>query len=198
MSILCVKQEILTEQLCLWEEGELPSLPKPKSISDWFQWQVGIWAGGEITKDSSPMEIRTKINQIEHLMFAAVDEGVMEDTNPTYSLKHTFAPGVYGREMHIPAGHVVVGKLHKHSLLNILIKGKVTVITEQEGIKEYNAGDVFSSPIGTKRLLVTHEDTVWVGIHPTDETDLDKIEAEFIAKSYTELGWEQPKLLTEG
>lgn len=198
MNILCIKQESLTEQLCLWEEAELPSIDKPKAISDWFQWQVGIWTGGEITKDSSPLEIRTKICNIEQQMKEASSQGIMRDTVNDYELVHRFADNVYCREIHIPAGHVVVGKIHKKEHINFISKGRVTVITEQGGIEELVAPCTLVSPPGVKRLLVTHEDTIWSVIHSTEETDLEKIEEQEIARSYTEIGWEQPAALLKG
>ena len=41
-----------------------------------------------------------------------------------------------------------------------------------------------SSLPGTKRAVYAHPDVVWTTIHLTNETDLDKIEAEVIAPTY--------------
>ena len=38
-------------------------------------------------------------------------------------VQHHFAPGAYGREMTLPAGLVVVGKIHKHAHINVISKG---------------------------------------------------------------------------
>src|SRR5689334_15204844 len=48
-------------------------------------------------------------------------------------LQHVFAPGAYARTIFIPAGTVIVGKIHKHQHLNILSQGVVTVVTEGGG-----------------------------------------------------------------
>jgi hypothetical protein len=40
---------------------------------------------------------------------------------------------------------------------------------------------------GAKRVILAHTDVVWTTIHGTDETDLEKIENEFIAKTYEEV-----------
>ena len=45
-------------------------------------------------------------------------------------LKHSFAPGVYAREMEIPAGTLLIGKIHKHRHHNFLMKGSIIVLTE--------------------------------------------------------------------
>lgn len=167
-----------------------------KSISDWFQWQVAHLTGGAITADTDPFDIRTKICMVESLLQASVDKGETEDTVPGYPLKHTFADGVYVREISIPAGHMVVGKIHRHEHLNFISKGRVTVITEQGGVEELVAPVTMISPPGVKRLLFTHEDTVWTTVHVTNERDLDKIEEQVIAKKFTDMGLEQPDLNT--
>lgn len=127
--------------------------------------------------------IRDSIVELEaRLKGALVETGTPEADMP---LKHVFAPGAYGREIFIPKGTLVVGKIHKHAHLNFLMKGKVSVLTE-EGPKTMEGPLMMVSPAGTKRVVYTHEDTVWATVHLTNETDLEKIEEEVIAKSYEE------------
>lgn len=94
-------------------------------------------------------------------------------------LTHHFGPGVYARELFIPRGGVVTGKVHRHYHLNILAQGRITVVTEQ-GRQTLEAPAVIMSPPGTKRAGYAHEDTVWITVHGTHETDLERLEAEFI------------------
>jgi hypothetical protein len=68
--------------------------------------------------------------------------------------------------------------------LNILSKGEISVLTE-DGIKRVSAPFHVVSPAGTKRIAYAHEDCVWTTIHGTEENDLEKIEAHFIAQSET-------------
>ncbi len=42
------------------------------------------------------------------------------------------------------------------------------------------------SPAGAKRIARAIEDTTWLMVHGTDETDLDKIESHFIANTEQE------------
>lgn len=101
-------------------------------------------------------------------------------------LQHVFAPGAYARTIFIPAGSVIVGKIHKHQHLNILSMGHVTVYTEGGGEEDMHGPLTMVSPPGTKRAVYAHTDTVWTTIHLTNETDLDKIEEHVIAKTYEE------------
>ena len=101
-------------------------------------------------------------------------------------LQHTFAPGVYVRTIFIPAGSVVVGKIHKHSHANVLSQGHVTVLTEGGGLQELLGPITMVSEPGTKRAVYAHTDTVWTTIHPTNKTELADIEEETIAKDYAD------------
>jgi len=98
---------------------------------------------------------------------------------------HHFSEGVYARELHIPAGTILVGEIHKFKNLNILSQGSMQVSTE-EGIATVDAPFTVVSPAGTKRIAYTLTDCVWTTIHGTKETDLNKIEKHFIAKNENE------------
>lgn len=111
-------------------------------------------------------------------------------------VKHYFSQGVYARELFIPKGTVLTGKIHKYQQLNIMSQGEMSVLTD-EGIKRVKAPFTIVSPPGTKRVAYAHEDTIWTTIHGTEETEVEKIEEKFIAQSEEEylLFCEQQKLL---
>lgn len=92
---------------------------------------------------------------------------------------HHFANGVYAREITIPAGTLLTGKVHKTEHLNIISQGRITVWTE-DGMKTVEAPYTIVSRPGTKRVGLAHTDTVWTTIHGTHEKDLDRLEAELI------------------
>jgi quercetin dioxygenase-like cupin family protein len=115
-----------------------------------------------------------------------------------FPLTHHFAPEVYGREMLLPAGKVIIGKIHRHAHLNVITQGRAVVATEF-GRKEVKAGDVFVSEPGTKRAVMAIEDTKWITIHPNQANtqDLAKIEEYVIAPDYEALGFDPQKMLEE-
>ena len=116
----------------------------------------------------------------------ALDDGHRMDESPP--VKNWLMPGIYCREIHLPADSVVVGRIHKFEHLSIISKGRVTVFTES-GETTHKAGDSFSSPPGTKRVVWAHEDTTWTTIHPNpdNETDIAKLENRYTAMDYAEL-----------
>lgn len=92
-----------------------------------------------------------------------------------------FSHGVYARELSIPAGTVLTGKIHKFENLNVLLEGELLVLTDQ-GVQHVKAGEVIVSPPGTKRAAYALTNTRWLTVHGTHQTDVDVIEAEFIAQ----------------
>lgn len=97
-------------------------------------------------------------------------------------LEHHFCEGVYARKMTMPADSYVGGKIHLHSQINILSKGHVTAITDK-GRVEMFAGDHIVCPEGSKRAFYAHEESVWTVILRCDETDVEKIEQEFVVET---------------
>ena len=128
------------------------------------------------------LEIRKVILGIED-MISKMPDAKFGDCFP---LKHSFADGVYVREIFIPKGYILTGKIHRHSHPNFLMSGDVSVMTE-EGTKRIQGPLSMISPAGTKRVVFAHTDTVWITVHVTNETDLSKIELEVISPNYENL-----------
>lgn len=92
---------------------------------------------------------------------------------------HHFSDGIYAREIFIPKGSLLTGKMHATDHLNIISQGDISVLTEN-GIERIKAPATIMSKAGMKRVGYAHEDTVWTTIHGTRETDLYRLEAELI------------------
>lgn len=131
---------------------------------------------------------RSKIMELEASM--RQQEGAVVGDGPAV-ITHYFAPGIYCREMFVPAGYALVGKIHKTKHICILSKGKVTV-ADGETLNTYEAPTTIVSPVGAKRAIYAHEDSVWTNVHSTGhkeqiESELESIEKELIAESFEEL-----------
>ena len=103
-----------------------------------------------------------------------------------FPVKHRFTPGCYLREIFMPKGTRVIGKIHSTEHFNILLTGKVTVITA-EGSEYMEAPHTFVSKAGVQKVVLMHEDCIWQTVHVTNSTDLEEIEKEVIAESYNDL-----------
>jgi hypothetical protein len=104
-------------------------------------------------------------------------------------LTHHFADGVYGREMFIPAGTVITGKIHRMATLNILLSGTLQITTD-EGVQMISAPAVFVTEPDTKKVCYAHTDARFMNVHPTKLRDLSAIEAKFIVPEIPVLRYE--------
>lgn len=99
---------------------------------------------------------------------------------------HRFSPGLYLREILMPKGTRIIGKIHATEHFNVVLTGSCTVITA-EGKEEIKAPHTFISKAGVQKVVVVHEDCRWQTLHVTDKTDIDEIEKEVIVEDYDHL-----------
>ena len=97
-------------------------------------------------------------------------------------LTHIFTPGLYAREIFMPAGSLVVSKIHKTEHPYVISKGRVSVWTEEDGVAELSAPFTGVTKPGTRRVLYVHEDCVWTTFHVADEENVEAIEERIIEK----------------
>ena len=107
---------------------------------------------------------------------------VMNDVNP---LKHTFAGGCYVREIFMPKGQLMTTGIHKKEHVFFVLKGDVSVLTD-EGLVRIIAPHSGVTQPGTKRLLYTNEDTIWITVHATDKKTVEDVIPDIIAKDFND------------
>lgn len=95
---------------------------------------------------------------------------------------HHFGPGVYIREVHLPAGAAVIGHAHRHEHLCVMLKGRLTLIGMDGGNREISAPATFMSRAGRK-VAVIHEDVIFQNVYATEETDIETLESQLFDKS---------------
>lgn len=94
-------------------------------------------------------------------------------------LVHVFTPGIYSRQMSVPAGTLITSMEHKTEHPFVLLQGSLDVITPNGPI-HYEAPCMGVTPPGTKRVAYIIDDVVWITFHanPSDITDPDEIVGE--------------------
>ena len=97
-------------------------------------------------------------------------------------LSHYFGPGVYLRSQWRPAGTFIIGHAHKTEHFNILLTGRLNVFMDGH-VTQMVAPRIFLSKAGDRKMTFAVEDSTLITIHPTGETDLEKLEEELITKS---------------
>lgn len=128
------------------------------------------------------LKVRETISRVESAIKNMPDHLV----GNCYPLKHSFADGLYIRELTVPAKILTVTKIHKYSHAAFLLKGELSIL-EEGGIRNIKAPHYLVTPAGTKRIVYHHDEVILVTVHATKETDLQKIEEELIATDFDEL-----------
>lgn len=137
------------------------------------------------TKHNSEItENRKMISDMANLMLEKVESG--ELMGQDCPVVHRFTPGCYLREIFMPKGTRIIGKIHATEHFNIILKGQVTVLTA-EGREDFEAPCTFVSKAGVQKMVIIHEDCTWQTVHVTKETDLAKIEKEVVVEGYDQL-----------
>jgi hypothetical protein len=127
------------------------------------------------------LPIRNKVALVE----AIVREHPMALTAADFPVFHHFSPGRYRRELRVPKGMIIIGKIHKYPCKNYLEEGDMSVLVGDKIVRKL-APYSSISPAGIKRIAYTHEDSIWITTHETMETDIEKLERDLTAETEAE------------
>lgn len=97
---------------------------------------------------------------------------------------HHFGPGIYVREVTLPAGTLAIGHAQRFEHLNIMLTGAVAILKDDGTTEVLRAPMIFVGKPGRKVGFVI-ETCVWQNVYATEERDIDKLEAMFLDKSET-------------
>jgi len=100
-------------------------------------------------------------------------------TDDDLDIVNTFTEGLYSRSGTMRQGSLIIGHIHKHSCINIMSTGKM--IVNMDGVTTtIEAPCVFSSPSGSRKVLLVLEDVTFTNVHNTETTDLDELRKELV------------------
>ena len=138
----------------------------------------------KILDNTVAISYKDKVRQIEDYLVSVADgeDVVVGNGNELiypsmWEYKHSFADGIYIREMRMKKGQLGFSAIHKHSYGFFLLSG-VLASSKEEGIEEFIAPCYVISPRGAKRIVYAIEDCVITTVHanPTNTQDLVEIE----------------------
>lgn len=159
------------------------------TLDDFGVWEQDVQPLVLIQPEESHVATQEKVSRLAAVMAQMPQADV--------PVTHRYLDGIYVREVFMKKGLIVVGKIHKQEHIAIISSGEATVLTE-DGLKRIKAPYTFKSPPGVRRALYIHEDMTWTTVHRTDETDIDAIETQLIAKDFKELTHAEVELLCHG
>ena len=90
-------------------------------------------------------------------------------------LNHIFTPGLYVREILLPAGTLLTSRIHLTEHPFVISSGTVSIWTEEKGCITLTAPYTGVTKPGTRRILYAHTDVIFSTFHVTNETDPDVI-----------------------
>tara|TARA_R110000744_G_scaffold9565_1_gene30465 strand:- start:81 stop:575 length:495 start_codon:yes stop_codon:yes gene_type:complete len=134
--------------------------------------------------DNTPAKsYKEKIKYIEDYLVSIADGVDIIGNNKElvypdfWKYKHSFANGIYIREMGMKKGQLGFSAIHKHSYAFFLLSG-VLASSKEEGIEEFVGPCYIVSPKGAKRVVHAIEDCIIVTVHanPTNTEDLKELE----------------------
>lgn len=111
-----------------------------------------------------------------------LEEGFLKHPQVECPVIHRFGPGLYIREVTIPADTFSVGHRQTTAHINIMLEGRVTMVNEDGSHTELRAPQTFVAPPGRKVGYI-HEKMVWLNVYATTETDVEILEATYLDKS---------------
>ncbi len=140
----------------------------------------GLTLGRGISQHSS---MRQRVERLELAILASP-----QIDYPECPVTHHFTPGLYRREMSIPAGAIVTGAIHKTENPLVVLKGRLHCVTE-EGTREVVAGDIITCKPGVKNAVVALEDSRVANFlaNPDNCTDTDALTERYTESKASEL-----------
>ena len=158
--------------------------------------ELEIAKSQEVLFEPDGSNFRMQVEYLENLMLSSDSPDIIKGDSEELPLKHSFSEGIYTREIFIPKGMFVIGKIHKLNHTFFLMKGKLLLCTEN-GVNEIEAPYYGNASAGTKRVVMALEDTIFVNVHPNPNNikDIEKLEDNFVVKSYKD--YENYKLLNK-
>lgn len=136
-------------------------------------------------KGLSTMEWRNKIEALENALLNCDDPRIVKGNSDTFPLKHSFADGIYNREILVRAGGFVIGKIHKYDHTWFLMQGEI-MVSGEDGVEYFTAPYYGVAKAGTKRVVYAIEDCIFVNVHPNinNNTNIEELENEYVCDSY--------------
>ena len=118
---------------------------------------------------------------MSNLVIADLEKEMLDMPQADCPVAHHFGPGIYIREVTLPAGIFAVGHAQRFDHLNIMLTGKVAIVDDGK-VRVLEAPLIFTGKPGRKVGYVI-ETCVWQNVYATEETNIDALEAHYLDKS---------------
>lgn len=144
----------------------------------------------------STKEFINKIEDLQEAMLNSESELIVKGNTESFPLKHSFAEGIYVREMFMQQDSLVIGKVHKNDHIWFLLMGELEIATSN-GVELYIGPCYVKADAGTKRVLRAITDSIFINVYPnpTNTTNIEELEDNLTCIYYST--YEKYKLLNK-
>lgn len=129
---------------------------------------------------ASRAERRAKLAELAGRMLALPGEPL------ELPVKHHFHGYTYMRELFMPAGVMLVGRIHLFDHLEILVSGDITLSTDADAPQRVTGYTVRNGHAGKQRAIYAHEDSVFMTVHSAEEQEPEAMYDYLTCGSYAE------------
>jgi len=136
----------------------------------------------EIVKSACSSDVEKRRNSL-HL----IEQEMVKHPQLDIPVKHLFSGGMYAREITIPKGTLLTGRIHKFDHFDIMLSGDITVSTDSEDVKRLTGLNIMTGNAGKKRAGYAHEDTHWITFHLAKEQAPEKMFNALTCATFEEL-----------
>jgi hypothetical protein len=111
-----------------------------------------------------------------------VEQFIVAQSQVDCDIIHSFAPGIYMREAHMPADSTILGHCHKTEHLNLMMSGVMTMYHADGSTSLLKAPMMLAGKPGRK-LAYMHTAVIWINIHATEERDVETLDRLLLEKT---------------
>ena len=137
----------------------------------------------EQNKNNKVSNFTQRLEDLQNVMIANNDlENIYGDgenlvDNEVFQISHDYCGPLYMRKMIMPKDSVVVSAVHHTNHFWFLLKGKISVTTDEETV-EHIAPCYSRSLKGAKRFIICVEECLFINVdaNPTESKDIEEIQ----------------------
>lgn len=101
-------------------------------------------------------------------VFDKIEQGLFElEQIPVeaYQLNECISGGMYCREITIPKGAAITGRIYKFDHIEMMISGDITIISADGGKERYTGHNIIEAHAGKRQCGLAHEETKWLTVN---------------------------------
>lgn len=101
-------------------------------------------------------------------MFERLEKALLklpQITAEDYQLKEFYSGGLYCRQITIPKGALITGRIYKFDHIEMMLSGEIEIVSADGGKKTYTGTNVIAAKSGKRQAGLAIKETVWMTIN---------------------------------